>query len=161
MRTCALSAAAAILGLGAGAPAAAAVAHPTPPTSVEAAELVKWLAANIDSAGWEVADISRTDALFIQPAPYGGGQPGIVRASARWEGFFLPSTGHPWRSALQLLEIDCPNRRFRELSWVAYSGSNFGGEPVANDQAEPNEPWRQPGPGSVMSTAVDRSCAGR
>ena len=96
-------------------------------------------------------------AGLLRPAAAGRPPPPIVRTSARWESFARPTPEHPWRSALQGLEIDCRCRRFRELSWTAYAGSNLMGEVVVDDAAA-EEAWHAAAPGSVMVSAVERTC---
>lgn len=131
---------------------------PDPPASDEPAALTGWLSANIDALGWDLADVSREDALYIQAGRRPPVPQGLVRAYLRWERFIRASAATPWRSALQLLEFDCSARTFREISWMSYAGSNFTGGLVSRDEEE-EQPWRQAAPDSIMVSAIDRACA--
>lgn len=141
-------------------PAVAAVAaDPAPPATSAPEALSQWVAANIETAGWAVADVSAREALLIQTGLRPPGPDRTTRAYVRWERFPRAGPDHPWRSALQLLEIDCGAGRFRELSWAAYPGSNFSGAAIESQPGVDGE-WRAAAEGSIMLAALARACPG-
>jgi len=135
---------------------AAAAENPAPPAAASPEALAAWLAASITSAGWELVDLSQGEGLYIQGVRAQGGGSTSLRVHARWEGFYYPSPDHPWRSALQLLDVDCKGRRFREVSWTAYTGSNFSGSVVTQDDT--GDDWRTVAVDSLMDSALAVAC---
>lgn len=135
--------------------AAAAAANPAPPATITPQALRAWLTQNIVSQGWTLVDASQQEALFTQPRT--GSRVGTnLRVAARWEAFFYPTPAHPWRSALQTLDLDCQARRFKEVKWAAYSGSNFMGSVVENDAT--GDDWRTLVAGSLMASLAEAQC---
>jgi hypothetical protein len=139
--------------------AAHAAADPAPPVATTSDALTRWVAANIESSGWAVADVSSSEALLIQTGLKPPGANRLARAYVRWERFPRSSADHPWRSALHLLEIECGAGRFRELSWAAYTGSNFSGVMIENQPSVEGD-WRVAAEGSIMLAAIARACPG-
>ena len=119
--------------------------------------LLVWLAnLNIEANGWDLLTGGDDSALFVkEAAKTQDGNPSLwTRHEFRTS---QAASGMTYRSWAVLEEVDCRQRRSRNLNITAYSDNGLRGQASSvSTSAE----WEYSVPGSMGASIVERACTG-
>ena len=128
---------------------------PLPPKDATNEQLRAWVDRYVDKGGYVEASIDDKRLILWEPATVEILGNGHVAAWLRSELFrAVPVEGKTLRSVRKRSEIDCRERRYRELVFEGYAGSNMQ-QPVAGLKTP--DKWGKPLPAN-SSTGIHKAC---
>lgn len=132
------------------------VATQPPPAAMTKVAVNAWLSDHVDQSGWALVNMDQTSTYFVslKPEPASGSLPRIAIKREYYQPAYTLGLGV--LSERSVWEVDCAGRRVRMVLLESHPANSL--KDIMIRQAQPDSPWAELKPGSLLGTYGMSAC---